>query len=582
MSREQFANDPSGIGQRPFTSQRSQPAPVWEEPWPIGTTRLRPFPREVLPPMLRSAVEHIEATRVVHPSLPWTAYVGVISGALAEGVTVTISTTWTEPVNLYALVVARSGDGKSPAFRPALDLTEAIERRRCELVNTDVVEAKARLIELADEISDAAGKGKGKPPPPRDPARLRRLVAEREEAEQTKRLTGRISVQDATPESTANLMARNGGLLIAVDAEGAIIHHAMGLYSTSPNIGLWLAGWSGETYKRDRSSTEDAAAREIIVPSARIGVGAAIQPGVMQALLRDPRAEDRGFLARALLDWPPSMAGRRELADLLHHPADTEHLDPLRDLVLDLWENCRSDPRSLTLSDDARALFIEWHDRWERELPDADEGQSKAVPKVRASVARIAALFHLLSGDRSAVIEVCTLRDAITIGDYYLDRQQDSAETAMAGDARFVLDWLETLDVSATTVRDVRRGVRWHRGRGGAERTIAALNVLAEHGWVKPDDHRGGFGTPGRPSRREVTVLLHPHIRSVGTVGTGGTPEGNRNVPGEEIPLAPRYTPRANRANTDGLAPGVTSQNGSEPPRKRLIRRTPSTCSARR
>lgn len=564
-------------GPNPFQRERRQRP--WGDPLPLGVIVNRPFPLEALPPVLRIAVEHIAASRIVHPAVPFTAYLGAISGVLADATTVQVSPTWTMPVNLYALCVATSGDGKSPGFDPALDLVARIEERRCELVGIEVAEASARLIELTDEINEAAGKGKGKDRPPRDPMKLRRLITERDEAEGTKRRTGRLSVQDATPESTAGLMARNGGALVAVDAEGSIVHHALGLYSSSPNIGLWLAGWSGERYVRDRIREDGAS--EVIIPHARIGVGAAIQPGVLRELLNDPRVEDRGFLARCLTDWPPPSAGHRFLGNLVHHPEDRKYLDPLHDRVLDRWEVSYDMPRMLVLSDEARALFTNWHDRWESTLTDADESQAKAVPKVRASVARIAAIFHdLTDDDPSSMIEETTMRDAITVGDYYLDRRQHSTETAMLADARHVLDWLGTLGtakkpVRTTTVRDVRRGARWHRHAGGAQRTLAALAVLAEHGWIQPLKGRSGFG-----SGISVAVELHPKLR--------GILQRQPQPPVPAVPAVPTTAPIATLSLKQSH-PGTAGTHGTggrgrqreftdqdSPPVRRVIRRRPA------
>jgi replicative DNA helicase len=541
----------------PYQRPRNEPVPPppWSDPWRLGEVERRPFPLDALPSRLRAAVEHLAASRIVHPVVPFTAYCGAISGVLAEGTTVTLSTTWSMPVNVYALVVASSGDGKSPAFQGAADLIASIEQRRCELVAVEVAEAKARLIELTDEINTAAGKGKGKDRLFRDPVRLRLLVAERDQAEQIKRRTGRLSVQDATPESTAGLMARNGGVLVVVDAEGAIVHHALGMYSTAPNIGLWLAGWSGETYMRDRVREDGAS--EVIVPGARIGVGAAIQPGVMRSLLNDPRVEDRGFLARALTDWPPPMAGQRELSNLDHHPDDSTHLDPLHEHVIARWEECRSTPRYLTLSTDARMMYIAWHDARERELRTADESHVKVVPKVRASVARLAAVFHDLSDADSTVVEAATMTDAITIGDYYLAHRESTAATALLGDARHVLDWLATIGsakkpVRTTTVRDVCRGARWYKYAGGTRRTIEALTLLSDYGWVRVVANR--------------SVTLHPRLRRFAVTPT---------TPGDSGDSRDTQTPSSNQtALTVPVVPTVPGGRVRiEETRRRLVRR---------
>jgi hypothetical protein len=420
------------------------------------------------------------------------------------------------PVNLYALTVAVSGDGKSPAFQPAIELVRSLERERVAEVKAKVLDDVVRLEDIERDIK-AATKDAALGPD------LGRLHKEREELRGKVKRTGRLSVNDATPEATAGLMARNGGLLVVVDAEGTIVHHALGLYTNSPNLGLWLAAWSAESYTRDRVREDGAS--EVDVPSARIGLGAAIQPGVLRALLNDARVLDRGFLARALCSWPPSTVGRRSLGGDRPRPGDAKVLTTLAARVRDRWAMVKAvkDGRVVELGPDARRRFIEWHDELEVALPDYPDVEARAVPKLRASIARLAAVFHLLGPQPATEVDLETMEAAIAVGDYYLDVLVGVAQRANLGDAIEVLDWLrahaaelpvlEGKGIPVITVTDLRRRVGWHRQTGGAERTVAALEVLADHGWVRAAVAGRGFSA-GRRGTPSPYVVIHPNLAS--------------------------------------------------------------------
>jgi hypothetical protein len=488
------------------------------------------FPAGALPPVLGAAVAYIAASRIVDPVIPFTAYIGAISGVFADRAVVRVTAErsemgpgdWTMPVNIYALTVAVSGDGKSPAFQPAIDLVRALEAERVAAVKAEVLADVVRLEDIERNIKDAR---KGTAAVELD---LEKLHRAREELRERVKRTGRLSVADATPEATAGLMARNGGLLVVIDAEGTIVHHALGLYTNSPNLGLWLAAWSGERYIRDRVREDGAS--EIDVASARIGLGAAIQPGVLRALLNDARVIDRGFVARALCSWPTSSAGRRHL-DEDPRPGDATVLTALADLVRSRWAKIKTDT-VIDLDLAARSRFKEWHNELESTLPGLTDFEARAVPKLRASIARLAAVFHLLGPQPGAEVALETMEAAIAVGDYYLEVLAGVAERANLADAVEVLDWLwahaDELPVlkgtliPVITVTDIRRRVGWHRQTGGADRTVAALEVLADHGWVKAAVAGRGFGA-GRRGTPSPYVVVHPEL--AGLSATAEPPE---------------------------------------------------------
>ena len=201
---------------------------------------------------------------------------------------------------------------------------------------------------------------------------------------------------DATPEAAAARMANNGGLLVIVDDEGTILHHALGMYSAQPNLGLILKGWDGAEYDRDRVGDGDQGDQHI--PRVLIGMGLAIQPGVEDRMRATPARVERGALPRFLISHPDPVAGTRMLSGDGEQQGDEEALAPLHERVKALWQATRDnhEPVELRFSPEASRRFTEWHDEQERLMLDLGSQERLYVPKRRSSVARLAAVFHLL------------------------------------------------------------------------------------------------------------------------------------------------------------------------------------------
>src|SRR5262249_25129359 len=110
----------------------------------------RPYPLEILPQQLRNMVEEMSGALGIDPAFVAVPRLAVAAGCIGIRRCAGGKGSWQEPAVLWAIVVADSGAGKSPAFAELLR----------PLVERDVAAMRAYEQEVAaHEQGKAANKG---------------------------------------------------------------------------------------------------------------------------------------------------------------------------------------------------------------------------------------------------------------------------------------------------------------------------------------------------------------------------------------------------------------------------------------
>lgn len=485
------------------------------EPWPpiveiIEGTQI-PFPVDALPVGMQAAVREVPHTRMVDPAIPAAAFLGVAAGALGDRIDVWINSSWRTKGNLYIVAIAETGDGKSPGISPAIEPLRRLEERRREEAADRRRRAKVEIPILKAEMKTETNKSHP------DPKQLLEIQRRIDDYEATLRSEPRIIVDDVTPERLTELLAENDGRIVAINDEGALFSHLLGMYSNNPNLGPFLKAWDGTRLTMDRKGSNGQIRTAIVVNNPRMTMLAAVQPRVIVDLgaNRHKSLRQRGVLGRLLVCWPQPMAGKRKLRD---QPRDA-HLR-----FVDTWNShveqlaLSADEYWLTFSAEAYNEFVEWHDRLEARLP-AGEVYSEVkdfVVKIREQVARIAALFAVLDGtqDNPEEVEVGPqhVTQAIRLGEYFV-------RTAMAVVESWQ-DWPVALaqKLIAKVIRQrkanftVRDACRLAKAK--KEDVLHALELLDSHGYVRPADPEVGFGQVNDRGvgRVSPTVVVNPGL----------------------------------------------------------------------
>jgi putative DNA primase/helicase len=388
-------------------------SPEWSKPLSlIEKVDPKPYPLDALPPPIRAAVK--EVVDFVKAPVPMVASsaLAAISLACQAHADVKRLEELHGPVGLYMLVIADSGERKSTCdgfFAKPISDYEKSQDEAAKLAWKDyqaAIEAweakrggvKESIRNLAKEQKSTADMESAlrdlehdKPLPPRIP---------------------RLLYADATPEALAYGLAKqwpSGGV---VSAEAGIVlgSHGMGKDSVMRNLGLLNQLWEGKSLTIDRRTTESFTVR-----GARLTVALQVQEPTLREFFNRSGALARGtgFLARFLVAWPESTQGMRQIdpdapdgpATWTHLAAFHQRLAAILDQPVPIDENGALTPPMLSLTPEAKAAWIEYHNTIESELSHGGElyHVRDVASKSADNAARLAALFQLYEGAGGAI-----------------------------------------------------------------------------------------------------------------------------------------------------------------------------------
>jgi hypothetical protein len=494
--------EPVGTAANVPLSSAAQAEP---EPEPLRRSigPAEPYPIDALGPILSKAVSRIQDVVQAPAAICGQSILAAASLAAQAHADVLIDGRC-EPISLFAMTVAESGERKSAVDRLALRAHKVYEREQIEQQAID-----HQAYELALAVHEAAVK----------------------QASKGKKSAGAISeaLEDLGPPPTAPL---NQIFLVPTPTlEG--IHK---LYATGkPSLGLFhddagefLGGHSMNADNRmksaaglsrlwdsgefDRIRAGDGASKYF---GRRLAMHLMIQPVVAEAVLSDDVLTGQGLLARTLLAWPASNIGNRSYVeqDLTHDLDLLEYWRAVSALLTHepaLRPGSRNElePRTLTLTPEAKRVWIAVHDAIE-----ADQGDAGAFSSVRAwaskapaQTLRIAAVITLIGSPDAGVIEAEAIDRAAELTLYHLREAVRIVGTAsVPADIRAadsLLEWchrerITSLHSSAAIQLGPRR-----------IRTSASFNTAIVHlekaGWAMPIE--GGCKVDGKHRRRAWTI----------------------------------------------------------------------------
>lgn len=478
----------------------------WEPPVPLTAVReLPPFPLEALPGWVADQVAAVAQTFQTPPDLPGCIAFAALSAAAAGRAIVRVRAGWDEPINIYTVVVMPPSSRKSPPFRAMTAPLRQAERELVEATRAEREQARItrttaeRTLEKAEREALTSSDQAGALAAAVDAAMAAAGVEVPPEP--------RLLADDLTPESAATLLASHGGRLAVLSAEGGLFATLAGRYSGTPNLDIFLKGYSGDTHRVDRLGRPPE-----YIDRPALTLGLTVQPAIIDELRKTRLLRGTGFLARILYSLPPNTVGAR-----LSRPPAAEHAiaerydEALRGIVRELadW----TDPAVLQMTSAADDAMAAYQDAIEPKLnPDGGEWAHIGdwAGKLAGQTARIAGLLHIaehLTAPWERPLTEQTVDRARQFGDYFTAHaltvfDQLGTDPAIA-DARHLLAWIQRSEVERFTRREIHRKNRGGRFRSAADLT-PGLALLEDYGYLRllPADAR-----LGRPS---PTYLVHP------------------------------------------------------------------------
>ncbi|HEX3648572.1 MAG TPA: DUF3987 domain-containing protein, partial [Pseudonocardiaceae bacterium] len=211
----------------------------WENPVPLSAVAQLPaFPVTVLPSWLADMVTATATTFQTPPDLPGCLALAALSTAAGGRAVVEIRPGWTEPVNIYTVVVSPPSTRKSPPFRVLTAPLRRAERdlidaAKAEIEQARITRAAAERAQIKAEQSIDVGDGEDSATNPTVVAAVQAAMAA---GEVTIPPVPRLLADDLTPETAANLLHLHGGRLAVLSAEGGLFATLAGRYSGTPNL----------------------------------------------------------------------------------------------------------------------------------------------------------------------------------------------------------------------------------------------------------------------------------------------------------------------------------------------------------
>jgi replicative DNA helicase len=524
----EFHADAHPGGETDGPADTAPAAVVWKEaPIPLEDAFPRPtFPVETLPYWVGQWVREVSLSTQTPMDLCGMLSLSVLSAAASRSVVVQLTPDWREPVNLYVVVIAESGERKSRVFDLAYSPLHEWERRHVKLERAAHIEAVTRrkiCEKRAEELRNQAAK---------DKSDKRAQLVEEAIAEETMasdieipRLP-RLLADDITPEALVGLLAECGGRIALLSAEGGLFATLAGRYSRGvPNLDAVLKAHGGETIRVDRTGRSPE-----FVDRPALTLGLAVQPQVFRDAASNPDLRGRGVMARILYSWPASMVGRR--ATRAPH-ASPEVLNAYRVHVArfaETWAAERSEPRELRLTAASKAAFDDFRAEVEPQLAPAGDLHYLADwgSKLPGAVARIAALLHLAKDSENDEIPVETIQGAIDIGRYLIGHARAAfglvGADPMVTAAQRVLRELAKVEGNVVTARDLMARLP-RRQFAKVSIVLDALDLLEEYDWVQKLEEPSRHGLGRKPSPR---YAKHPEL--LGDVSTESTETCNRPI----------------------------------------------------
>jgi hypothetical protein len=398
-----------------------------------------------------------------------------------------------EPLSLWHVSVAESGERKSAADHWALrahrehERDAADEYRQAHAAYTIAASAHKAAMSKAEKKADAvairaAMADAGDPPePPLSPLLL---------------------LSEPTLEGLQKLY-QNGRPSLGLfndDAGDFLGGHAMNRDNRTKSAAGFSRLWDSGEFSRVRSG--DGAAKFY---GRRLALHVMVQPVIAERVLSDEVLTGQGFLARCLLSWPQSTIGGRRYVedDLSADPAMLAYGDRMR-FLLRMSPNLRAgtrnelDPRTLTLSPDAKRQWIAVANAIERDMAGEYADVKAWASKAGAQVLRIAGVLTLVDNDEAETIHVRAIERAAQLVEYHLTEAARIVGTARVPthlrNAELLLDWCRrterTLLYSADAMRNGPGPIR------DTDTFREAVETLEAHGWT--DRIEGGSIIDGK------------------------------------------------------------------------------------
>ena len=474
--------------------------PKWKAPLPFNEVNLPPFPVKSLPWPLGEWVTAVSQNTETPTDMAAVCALAVLSCTVQGKFVVSPKNHYSEPLNLYFLIVANSGERKSAIVRLMTQPIYQYERKENERRRTLMENEQVKLNSLKKQVETLERDGKN------EKASKIRVQYRSIEQNQTKPL--RLIADDTTPEAMTSLLANNSGVLSIITTEGGIFDTLAGRYSNTISIDTVLKAYSGDPIRVDRKGREGE-----VINNPTLTMLLSAQDNVLAEIMKNEAFKSRGLTARILYCRPKSKMGTRHFVtpDI---PPDLEiAYQQLVGKLLEIPYPTNGILPIINLSPSAQKEVIRFHDWLEPKLVDELEYMESWGAKLLGNMLRIAGMLHCAKNSNApseTALSSETVQQAIAISKYFL-RHAKCVHNLLGTDKDMQLAKHVTKKLQNQEKRELSKYQIFRLCRGSFQRVDdlnPILDILIEFGYLKERTHPAPTG--GRP--RANTYLLNPNF----------------------------------------------------------------------
>jgi hypothetical protein len=472
-----------------------------------------PFPVDAMPVKTRAFIREAAAAIDCFPELVGLPVLVTLSAALGHARELEVKRDYIQTAAIYAVGVASSGSGKTPAAGAAQKPLKKIQRKNGEHYKEKREDYEQELRAHKARVKQANKDGAPEPKPPAKPT------------------WERTWVDNATIEALAKVLEKNPyGLAVFQDEltgwlGGFDQYKSGGKGNTRQQF---IDIWGNNTIAIDRKGEEEPT----VLERPFVSIYGNIQPKLVEEMGAD---RQDGFINRFLMAYPPHHEAR-ENANEISARAELSY----QDLVLELYtlRTPADDEKfidTMSFAPGAHAVFMKHSNKLAQRASDPGNPQSlrETYPKLRAYLARIALLLatcrELEAGGNMEVTED-DIHAAARLVDYF------------EASARKVYHRLDSSDRGAKIAFELTSLLRKHGGSvegtatefqawlPSAPTTPEATSKLLRKVVEREERLTLEETRPGHERALKISLIG----KTVGTVGTvGGEEEQANNDPGK-------------------------------------------------
>jgi hypothetical protein len=485
------------------------------------------FPLGALPPTLAEVVSDIAT--VTHTPVDFAALgvLAVLSTLASRRVDVAIGRTHVEPLNLYLMLIANSGERKGPVHRATLAPLFVLERRLRQEAAPAITKAR-EMRKLAERRLERLRDQAARCDDPAEREQIGALAVALALALPAVPSTPTLVVSDRTVEMLeVELMQQDGALLLASEEAGTLLATMGGRYTRDGSLQLDVYL---KAYDRGEIDVARISREPVRCATPELSLFITPQRALLQQLRARPEFHDRGLLPRFLFSLPPTPVGSRSVSTRAPAPLIRAAYAALVERLAQTWTRQAEgqDLPHLVLAGASWECWAAYYERVEHEL--LDEGCFGTIKewgnKQPGRVARLAGLLHLAAHPDPTDLEisVTTITPACQLGEYFeahaLATYDVMGTLPQVEGARRVLAWIRR--TAHTTFTE--RGVAYAFRIGTAGRFFATmddlrpcLQLLVEHGYLRRGvtPRRVGPGRSPSPSYVVHPGWLHARVQNV-------------------------------------------------------------------